>query len=104
MQHWPRASYHQMSISVLILRVGLGLGTLWATRWPGTVLRYAPWVQLCSGAVFLWAVLGLVGWEVQTLGGTSATERANAWTFRLLNCVGMGALFTSSSALIVVKG
>ena len=40
---------------------GIGLGRVWADGTPDLVRRVAPWVQLGSGAMFLWAVLALLG-------------------------------------------
>jgi hypothetical protein len=64
---------------------------------------YGPWVQLLSGAFFLWAVLALLGWKIQTWEGQTPAEKLNRWAFRVLNCVGMFFLFVSSSALIFVR-
>ena len=91
------------AVSVALLMAGVGFGKAWANCCVASVLRYGPWVQLLSGAFFLWAVLALLGWEIQTFGGTTPAERINKWVFRVLNCIGMFLLFASSSALILVR-
>jgi hypothetical protein len=39
-------------------------------------------------AVLLWATLALKGWEIQTWGGVTLTERVNLWWFRGLYWIG----------------
>jgi hypothetical protein len=35
------------------------------------------------------------GWDIQTLGGVTLTERVNRWIYRLLYCLGTAAIVTS---------
>ncbi|RUW85198.1 hypothetical protein [Mesorhizobium sp. M1E.F.Ca.ET.063.01.1.1] len=67
--------------------VGALLG--WATAWllePGSfALAFA--ASLGTG-ILLWATLALKGWDIQTWGGVSLTERVNRWWFRGLYWIG----------------
>ncbi len=96
--HWGKAGI----ASLVALLGGLGTGWLWATKFRSYILigSVAPWVQLASGAFFLWCVLGLLGWKIQTWHGDSPAEQLNVRLLWALNVIGMYALFTSSSALI----
>ena len=92
------------AVSFVLLLTGIGFGRACARCSAGSVLSYGPWVQLLSGALFLWAVLALLGWEIQTWKGQTPAEELNKWAFRVLNCIGMFLLFASSAALIFIKG
>jgi hypothetical protein len=46
------------------------------------------WLQIAGAMVLLWGTLFIRGWEIQTLGGVSLTERINQWIYRTLYCVG----------------
>jgi hypothetical protein len=70
---------------------------------PRAVEKWALWLQLIGGALVLWAVWGLLGFEIQTFGGVSTPEVVNKWLFRILNGIGMFLVFISSSAMIFNK-
>ena len=42
--------------------------------------------------VLLWAILGVRGWEIQSLRGQSLSERVNRWLYRFLSWVGTALL------------
>lgn len=44
--------------------------------------------QIAGAALLLWGTLFVRGWEIQTYGGVSLTERVNQWLFRSLYCAG----------------
>lgn len=58
----------------------------------GTIVRA---LQVVGATVLLWATLFVRGWDIQTIGGVTLTERVNRWIYRLLYCVGTGAIVAS---------
>ena len=52
-------------------------------------------LQIFGATVLLWATLFVRGWDIQTLGGVTLTERVNRWIYRLLYCLGTAAIVTS---------
>lgn len=42
--------------------------------------------------ILLWALLGVRGWEIQTIRGTSLSEKVNRWLYRSLSWVGTALL------------
>ncbi len=90
-------------VTVAVLLVSFLAARLWVRSSPVSVARSAPWLQVFSGAFFLWSVLGLLGWEIQTIDGNTPPEKINRWVFRVLNGTGMLLLFTSSIGLLLVR-
>ncbi len=52
-------------------------------------------LQIFGATILLWATLFVRGWEIQTIGGVTLTERANRWIYRLLYCLGTAAIVAS---------
>ncbi len=52
-------------------------------------------LQILGAMILLWATLFVRGWDIQSLGGVTLTERANRWIYRLLYCLGTAAIVTS---------
>ena len=52
-------------------------------------------LQIFGATVLLWATLFVRGWDIQTLGGVTLTERVNRWIYRLLYCLGTAAIVAS---------
>jgi hypothetical protein len=52
-------------------------------------------LQLAAAGVLLWATLFLRGWDIQSIGGVTLTERVNQWWFRAAYWVGTAALAVS---------
>lgn len=65
----------------------------------GTVISPAPRLltalQIFGATVLLWATLFVRGWDIQSWGGVTLTERVNRWIFRLLYCLGTAAIVAS---------
>lgn len=55
------------------------------------------WLQIVGTSVLLWGTLFIRGWDIQTIGGVSLTERANQWIYRCMYCVGTAVLVASVS-------
>ena len=60
-----------------------------------TPTRLVPALQIFGVTVLLWATLFVRGWDIQTLGGVTLTERVNRWIYRLLYCLGTAAIVAS---------
>lgn len=87
-------------LTMITLVLGIIVGWIWGTQGSEAAIGFANWVQILSGAFFLWAVLMVLGWEIQTWGGLSQAEK---WERRLLewsNSLGMFLLFSSSFAIL----
>ncbi len=49
-----------------------------------------------TGAMFLlWGTLFVRGWEIQTIGGVTLSERSNKWIYRALYCIGTTVIICS---------
>ena len=93
-----RALFASLGLVVASAAVGCGVGAL-AGLWlgcaqPGTTA----WLQIAGTSVLLWGTLFIRGWEVQTYGGVTLTERVNQRMYRALYCAGT-AILVSSLAL-----
>ena len=87
--HVVRSAFYSSFTLVLISGVtGYAGGTFM-----GSLSRCAPpsttaWLQIVGASVLLWGTLFIRGWEIQTYGGMSLTERINQWVYRALYCTG----------------
>jgi hypothetical protein len=45
-------------------------------------------LQTFGALIILWATLAVRGWDIQTLGGVTLTERVNQWIYRF--CIAAG--------------
>jgi hypothetical protein len=54
---------------------------------------YPKFYGVASAFVLLWAVMGLIGWEIQTFDADTFPEQADDWWYRGLYYIGMGLLF-----------
>lgn len=65
----------------------------------GMVIGQAPRLlvalQVFGAMLLLWATLFVRGWEIQSWGGVTLTERVNKWIYRLLYCLGTAAIVAS---------
>ena len=52
------------------------------------LLKISPWTQIASAFLILWAVLGQLGFEIETWDGNSLPERINKYWFRILMVFG----------------
>ena len=53
------------------------------------------WLQILGASLLLWGTLFIRGWEIQTYGGVTFTERVNQWIYRALYCIGTAVLVCS---------
>lgn len=52
-------------------------------------------LQIIGAMILLWATLFVRGWDIQSWGGVTLTERVNRWIYRLLYCLGTAAIAAS---------
>ena len=52
-------------------------------------------LQVFGATVLLWATLFVRGWDIQSWGGVTLTERVNRWMYRLLYWLGTAAIVAS---------
>jgi hypothetical protein len=52
---------------------------------PKTVIRS---LQITGAMLLLWGTLFVRGWEIQSYGGVTLSERVNKWIYRALYCIG----------------
>jgi len=52
-------------------------------------------LQIIGVMILLWATLFVRGWDIQSLGGVTLTERVNRWIYRLLYCFGTATIGAS---------
>lgn len=63
---------------------GLAMQTLGRCATSASVM----WLQMLGASLLLWGTLFIRGWEIQSYGGVTLTERANQWIYRTLYCAG----------------
>jgi len=73
--------------------LGLGLGNSLGCSTP----KLIAWLQIAGTSLLLWGTLFVRGWDIQTYGGVTLTERVNQWLYRTLYCVGTAILVSSLS-------
>ena len=51
--------------------------------------------QIFGACLLLWGTLFIRGWEIQSIGGVTLTERVNQWIYRILYCLGTSIIICS---------
>ncbi len=52
-------------------------------------------LQITGAILLLWGTLFVRGWEIQSYGGVTLSERANKWIYRALYCIGTTIIICS---------
>lgn len=60
-------------------------------------------LQITGVLLLLWATLFVRGWDIQTYGGVTLTERINRWIFRALYCIGTAIIISSFALSVCLK-
>jgi hypothetical protein len=77
--------------------IGIAIGQLtYRTCGPASSNTIAS-LQVVGALILLWGTLAVRGWDIQTYGGITLTERVNQWIYRFLYCCGTAALVLSLS-------
>ena len=61
----------------------------------GAAAALAGWLQIVGAMILLWATLFVRGWDIQSWGGVTLTERVNRWIYRFLYCLGTAVIVAS---------
>lgn len=93
-----RAFFVSLRLVLLSGIFGFGCGFLLGNLLIYVSPKVVVWLQIIGACLLLWGTLFVRGWEVQTYGGLTLTERVNHWIYRFLYCVGT-AVIVSSLAL-----
>lgn len=72
---------------------GLLLGNIFACAKPSFISL----LQIIGACLLLWGTLFVRGWEIQSYGGVTLTERINQWLYRFLYCIGTAVVVSSLS-------
>lgn len=72
---------------------GLGLGNYLRCATPKNIV----WLQIVGTCLLLWGTLFVRGWDIQSFGGVTLSERVNQWLYRFLYCTGTAVLVSSLS-------
>ena len=70
--------------SFILILSAVPLAWLADTYLPWPLLDNVPLLTVLSVFAFAWATVGRLGWEGQTIAGTTAIERVDAFIFRAL--------------------
>ncbi|TPG24957.1 hypothetical protein EAH83_11035 [Variovorax ginsengisoli] len=54
-------------------------------------------LQIAGTCLLLWGTLFVRGWDIQSFGGVTLSERVNQWLYRFVYCLGTAALVASLS-------
>lgn len=52
-------------------------------------------LQIVGATLLLWGTLFVRGWDIQSFGSVTLTERVNQWIYRCLYCLGTAAVVAS---------
>lgn len=90
-----RAFWNSLVLVGAALTVGAAVGALarrfWGPAGPATIVS----MQIVAAGILLWATLFLRGWDIQSIGGVTLTERVNQWWFRTAYWTGTAMLAAS---------
>jgi hypothetical protein len=90
-----RAFFYAFLLVLVSASLGYGLGLVLNKASGCFTTNTVAWFQVIGTCLLLWGTLFIRGWEIQTYGGTTLTERVNQWIYRTLYCAGTGVLVAS---------
>jgi hypothetical protein len=93
------------SLLAVIVSAASGYAAAWIWNfWTGGVsLRCFSVLQVLGAGALLWGTLFVSGWDIQTFGGVTLTERINRSIYRALYCVGTAILVLSAAIRVVER-
>jgi hypothetical protein len=92
-----RAFLYSLLLVIAFGVVGLALGVLFGNLAGCATSKLVAWLQIIGASLLLWGTLFVRGWEIQTYGNVTFTERVNQWLYRALYCLGTAVLVLSVS-------
>jgi len=90
-----RAIWESLVWVLSSIAVGYVVGTFLGTVNGGATAALVRILQIFGATILLWATLFVRGWDIQTIGGVTLTERVNRWIYRLLYCLATAAIVAS---------
>ncbi len=75
--------------------IGFFAGRLFRAVFGPAAQQVVPTLQLVGATLLLWGTLFVRGWDIQTIGGSTLTERVNRWIYRLMYCFGTAVIVAS---------
>jgi len=90
-----RALWESLVLVLCSIAAGYLAGKVLGVMTHGVAPALAGWLQIVGGAILLWATLFVRGWDIQSYGGVTLTERVNRWVYRSLYCVGTAVIVAS---------
>ncbi len=89
------AFWTSMLLVVASLFTGFLLGRLSASLFDKPTQTTVILLQIIGASLLLWGTIFVRGWEIQTIGGVTLTERVNQWLYRGLYCIGTAVVVWS---------
>lgn len=90
-----RALWTSLILVLCSILVGYGAGATLRSLGSPATSKLVGGLQVAGATLVLWATLFVRGWDIQTIGGVTLTERVNQWLYRSLYCLGTGAVVAS---------
>jgi hypothetical protein len=90
-----KAFWSALGLVVAAVLAGLVGGWVLALLVGRPTDRIITGLQISGAGLLLWGTLFVRGWDIQTIGGVTLTERVNQWIYRFLYFVGTAVLTLS---------
>lgn len=81
-----RALLNSLLLIIISGAFGCGVGLFLSFVNGSPKSSYILAIQIAGALILLWATLAVRGWDIQTCGGVTLTERVNQWIYRFLYC------------------
>lgn len=90
-----RAFYYSLLLIFISGVMGFTIGIILSIVYPNPRSTYIISSQIIAVLLLLWATLAVRGWDIQTWGGNTLTEKVNQWIYRTLYIIGTTILVVS---------
>jgi len=90
-----RAFWYSLGLIVLSAILGALVGLFLRHNFNNPPQYMVSILQVGGACLLLWGTLFIRGWEIQTWGGLTLTERVNQWIYRTLCCMGTSIIICS---------
>jgi len=90
-----RAFFSSLALVLVSGAVGFSAGVMMKSLGRCATGATTSWLQIGGTSLLLWGTLFIRGWEIQSYGGVTLTERVNQWIYRALYCAGTAVIVYS---------
>jgi len=90
-----RAFWASLGLVLCSIAVGYAAGKVVAVITGPVTSTLVGTLQIVGATLLLWGTLFVRGWDIQTFGGVTLTERVNQWIYRSLYCFGTAVIVGS---------